>query len=571
MEYKPHIQNAVAAIRVSTTKQGTQGDSPEAQKEQIERYAQSRGICIKKLFLFLESASKEQQPMQEAIDYCKKPKHKIDLFIVKSIDRFTRGGSYSYSQLKMQLDNANVHLTDIHGIIGAQKVNTLEHLGLSYKWSVYDPTKNSEILEAERASDEKRDIMTRMIGSQIRYARLGYWVRKAPIGYVNVHVETINGNRSILEPHPKASQWIIKMFELRCRGTLDDHAIVREINKLGFHTPVKFVRHAQDKTRIIAKKGGKPLIVKTLQAYLRNPAYAGVNAERWLMGQAVRCKFAGLVSVEVFNRANRGRITIVEDGDEVRVEEHKMETRVPKTKFNPMYPYKRVVGCPTCGALLLGSAARNSYGKRYPAYHCDRRRSTTVDYKYHYFRERKEKFDATIESFIKLIEIKPKYEKQIIATVLKLWEKRQAESQRDNQAVTMKIDELKLQAEMVAEKIKFLSSEVTIKYLEEDLLRIEAQIKSYDEIRVGKNSQDSLSRDAIIKSVKKHIKRPDILILRQSDPVQQANFFGLLFDRVPRYAELVDVLDDETLDIGLNQLFMIRKKKDEFKQIQAIS
>ena len=37
---------AVAAIRVSTTKQGTDGDSPEAQKEQIERFAQSKGIVI---------------------------------------------------------------------------------------------------------------------------------------------------------------------------------------------------------------------------------------------------------------------------------------------------------------------------------------------------------------------------------------------------------------------------------------------------------------------------------------------------------------------------------------------
>lgn len=559
MEYKPHIQNAVAAIRVSTTKQGTQGDSPEAQKEQIERFAQIRGIKIKKLFLFLESASKEQQPMQEAIDYCIKPDHKIDLFIVKSIDRFTRGGSYSYSQLKMQLDNANVHLTDIHGIIGAQKVNTLEHLGLSYKWSVYDPTKNSEILEAERASDEKRDIMTRMIGSQIRYARLGYWVRKAPIGYVNVHVETINGNRSILEPHPKASQWIIKMFELRCRGTLDDHAIVREINKLGFHTPVKFVRHAQDKTRIIAKKGGRPLVVKTLQAYLRNPAYAGVNAERWLMGQAVRCKFAGLVSVEVFNRANRGRITIVEDGDEVRVEEHKMETRVPKTKFNPMYPYKRVVGCPTCGALLLGSAARNSYGKRYPAYHCDRRRSTVMDYQYHYFRELKEKFDGTIEEFITLVHIKPELEGRLIDAVMSLWDKRIAESQRDQRVVNLKVGELKMQAEMVAEKIKFLSSEVTVRYLEEDLMRIESQMNNLGGEQTERVTQFDHNRTTIIRASKKLIERPDMLILHQADPVQQANFFGLLFDRVPKYSDLVAVLDDQTIDIGLNELFTLRK------------
>jgi high-affinity nickel permease len=57
-------KNAVAAIRVSTTKQGTDSDSPEAQKEQIERYAENKGIVIKKFFLFLESVNKEQQPMQ---------------------------------------------------------------------------------------------------------------------------------------------------------------------------------------------------------------------------------------------------------------------------------------------------------------------------------------------------------------------------------------------------------------------------------------------------------------------------------------------------------------------------
>lgn len=177
---EPKALNAVAVIRVSTTKQGIDGDSPEAQREQIEQFAAIRNIKIKKVFVYLESASQEQQPIQEAIDYCKKRGNGIQLFIVKSIDRFTRGGSYSYSNLKMQLDKAGVRLMDIYGIIGTRKVNTLEHLGLSYKWSVYDPTKNSEILEAERAHDEKRDIMSRMIGAQVRYARLGYWMRRPP-------------------------------------------------------------------------------------------------------------------------------------------------------------------------------------------------------------------------------------------------------------------------------------------------------------------------------------------------------------------------------------------------------
>ena len=122
MENLPKPENAVAAIRVSSVKQGTQGDSPEAQKEQIEQFAKSHNIHIKKFFIFLESASKEEQPVQEAIDYCKSKKNDIQLFIIKSIDRFTRGGSYLYEELKMQLDKNHVKLIDIYGVIGTQMV-----------------------------------------------------------------------------------------------------------------------------------------------------------------------------------------------------------------------------------------------------------------------------------------------------------------------------------------------------------------------------------------------------------------------------------------------------------------
>src|SRR5688572_32097599 len=103
MDTYKKIENAVAAIRVSSIKQGLQGDSPDAQKEQIEQFAKVHNIHIKKFFIFLESASKEEQPVQEAIDYCKNPKNDIQLFVIKSIDRFTRGRSYFYDHMKMQL------------------------------------------------------------------------------------------------------------------------------------------------------------------------------------------------------------------------------------------------------------------------------------------------------------------------------------------------------------------------------------------------------------------------------------------------------------------------------------
>ncbi len=205
----PSTKNAVGAIRVSSIKQGTEGDSPEAQKEQIEKFASDKGFTIKKFFVFLESASKKQQPMQEAVDYCKDLKNNIDYFIIKSIDRFTRGGSLPYDLLKSQLENSQVKLVDIYGIIGASKINTLDHLGVEYRWSTYSPSKKSEILEAERSKDELRDIMTRVIGAEIRYTRLGYWMRKPPYGYISQRAETAHGKRTVLEPHPIEAEHII--------------------------------------------------------------------------------------------------------------------------------------------------------------------------------------------------------------------------------------------------------------------------------------------------------------------------------------------------------------------------
>jgi len=83
--------NAVAAIRVSSLKQGLQGDSPEAQREQIERFAFNKGINIKKFFVFIESASKDEQPVQEAIDFCKKKSNDVQLFIKLNFYGFNDG------------------------------------------------------------------------------------------------------------------------------------------------------------------------------------------------------------------------------------------------------------------------------------------------------------------------------------------------------------------------------------------------------------------------------------------------------------------------------------------------
>ena len=327
---------------------------------------------IKKFFVFLESASKEQQPMQEAIDYCKDPANKVDCFIIKSIDRFTRGGSLSYALLKTQLETAKVRLIDIYGIISTNQVNTLEHLGIEYKWSVYSPSKKSEILEAERSKDELRDIMTRMVGAEIRYTRLGYWMRMPPYGYVSRRVDTAHGKRTILEPHPIESEHIIAIFKLRANGQYTDEEIAQKINDMGYrgHAKRSLKLQRSQKARDDQKT---QLTAKHLWRLVRHPIYAGINNEKWTDGKPIKCAFKGLVSINLFNQANRGYRVITDyGGGKIAVEDFSEPRYVDKGKRSSEFPYKKFILCPQCRKPLHASASRGRSGKLYPAYHCTR-------------------------------------------------------------------------------------------------------------------------------------------------------------------------------------------------------
>ena len=548
MENLPKIENAVAAIRVSSVRQGTQGDSPEAQKEQIELFAKSHNIHIKKFFIFLESASKDEQPVQEAIDYCKTKKNDIQLFIIKSIDRFTRGGSYLYEELKMQLDKNHVKLIDIYGVIGTQQINTLEHLGIEFKWSVYSPTKKAEMLEAERAKDEMRDIMSRMIGAEIRYSRMGYWVRKSPMGFMNQKVETANGKRTILKPEPTESRWIIKMFELRCRGTLTDHQIVEEINNLGFKTRIARIRDPHDRTKIIREKGGGELTLKRFWGYLKNPIYAGINFISWTKDNLHKGKFDGLVSIETFNKANRDKITILEENGEIKIHRwSNPQYLVKKGVRNPDFPYKRVVMCPQCGKPLFGSASRGKLGKYYPAYHCNKRG--------HYFRVPKKDFDTTVTNFIKNIDLAPGYSEALTKAVIDEWGKRHAESNKDQVSIDTKIEELKTQAKLTADKIRYLSSEVAIKYVEEDLVKIDGEISGLLTEKQKAIIKEPTNMELVMKYLKYFLEHMEELLLQGDNPEARASYFGVLFHKAPTYEELVSGTPDLAEFIKLNKAY----------------
>jgi len=405
----------------------------------------------------------------------------------------------------------------------------------------------------QRAKDEIRDIQTRMIGAEIRYVRMSYWIRRPLFGFNNAHIETREGKRCILQPNEKEAAWVKKIFELRAAGTTEDIEIVDLMNTLGFKTRERIVRDKHDRTKVIRVIGGAPLSFKELWRIVENPVYAGINPERWTQGQPVLCQFDGLVGVELFNAANRGKITITEDSQGIRI--YKKETPeylIKKGAKNQDFPYKRIVMCPECNKPLYGSASRGRHGGYFPAYHCDHRG--------HYFRVTKKEFDETIKRSLKL---SPKYIDALIALAGEAYDKQQLNAYNDASAIEARIIELQAQVRLAVDKIKILSSEVAIKYMEDDIVKLENEIGA---LRV--KSEESkvampIDMDKIKVYVRYYLEHLEELLLDHCNPVLKAKYFGLIFNEAPTYADIVSGTPDIAKIKGVNELFLSAQLFDE--------
>jgi hydrolase, NUDIX family len=549
------------AIRVSSDKQGLDGDSPEAQREQGEAYAKAHNIVVTETIILLESASHEVQPMQKVIDVCKDKSKGFQVVLIKSIDRFTRGGGDYYSPLKRQLTRLGIALEDMYGVIGKQQINTLEHTGFKYYWSEFNPTQKSEYLEAERAKDEMRDIMSRMIGAEIRYTQLGYWMRRPHYGFRSVKIDTKNGKRTILKPDKNEAKFIIRLFEMRAAHVYTNQQIADELNSMGFRSRVTIVRDKYDRTKIKRQIGGRKMTAKMIDQYTSKLVYCGIIKEKWTHDKPVKAQFDGLVSVDLFNEANRGRVFVEVDSHDSITIKHKAVPDHLKNKqiYNPDYPYKQVVACPKCGKTLSGSATRGKLGKHYPAYHCSRDG--------HYFRVPKPEFDETIEDFVRTIAIKPEYIDDVIAAIAELWRERQTKQIDANRQRLEHRDSLQSQIKATVDRMRIVTSETALKYLEEDIVSVEKELAELDE-EIARQPNLQAEFDQVLQYAKYILEHLSELLLDLCNPLRKAAFFGAIFNKLPTYEQINFGTHKNSPPPEVNELFQIRT---EYKSLYGDS
>ena len=160
-----------------------------------------------------------------------------------------------------------------------------------------------------------------------------------------------------------------------------------------------------------------------------------------------------------------------------------------------------------------------------------------------------------VEKFVSKVEVTPEYIQALFDAVETEFAKRQVQTETDLQHIDTKITELKTQVRLTVDKMKLLSSETAIKYMEEDLMKTEEQINELTATKAETSNTKPTKVRKAIAYAKYFMAHLDYLLLQQSNPVAKANFFGILFNQVPTFQEIEYGTKNMADVTGLNELF----------------
>ena len=530
---------AIILARASDPKQVIRGDTLEDQIFLCKKFIDMKGWKLVEVFPCVESGRKsEKEYFWKIFDYCKTRRgtqERIDYLVVKNLSRFTRGGGAEYLSLKKQLAEIGVKIQDTLGTVG-EEVNTLADLGFEYDWSKQSPTEANEVSQAEGNLQYVRNQLTQMISGCIRYLNKGYWNGPAPYGLANKKIETQeDGIRNILTENEKESHYIKRIFEMRAKG-VSDPEIVESINKMGFKTRLMVRRDKRTKVKI-GTKGGVNLTVKKIQEWIVNPIYCGVIVAKWTKYQPVKAMlFDGLVDIETFNSANKGKVYINKNADNSFVVKHNIKwsnINQPDKRMrnNPLYPYKSILLCPVCRKEIKASASTGHLGVKYPTYHCDRNHHKR-------WHETRENVHKIVESFVERLKFSKEFTTLFQEVFMESWQEKRKVTMIDSEKAESYVAELVVKRKNILETIKTTESMSVKKALEKEFEELDSEIDSAKNNR-NKVEEKELNVKQALRYACYLMEHPKELLINKDNMINQRYIFGLVFDTLPTVDELV--------------------------------
>jgi site-specific DNA recombinase len=500
----------------------------------------------------------ERDDFQEILDFIKDSGKNYKYYIVKSLDRLTREGYPEFLRLEAELEKLGVRIIDAQGII-QPKQNSLSHLGdFEYKWSIFSPSEAGVMLETYKGKAEVRDILTRLVGAEIKLVQEGYSVRRPPDGLKNKPI-LMDGKKKVIREAGDRAHFFQKMLEMRAGG-VDDKEIVDLLNAMGFKTQSmhRWDKRNKEHPKVIGKVGGNPLTIKQLQRYIKQTEYAGVNYEKWTRKQPVKMQqFDGIVTVDTFNKANRGKVFIQKNSD-VSIEilhDYSPWGKIKRIRNNPDYPAKWVL-CPHCQQEMLASASKGKSGIKFPAYHCGGVKEGKRAHSY--LRITKKEFEDSTNAYLDKLRFEDGFFEELEQKLIVEYRKKEKDIVIESSAISRSVSELKAEQAKKLDSFENAESATTRRILEAQIEKLDRQIKEAEGKR-GQIETNEKSIKAFIQYAKHVMEHPAEIIDKADNMQSRKALLSLFFEEIPTYQEILNGTPKLTLLFKLSEEFKIDK------------
>jgi site-specific DNA recombinase len=539
---KEKPKTCVIYCRVSSKKQAQDGDSLEKQERQCMAEAKRRGFKVMTpAFNEPFTGRTESRPVfDEMLSYLISNQGKVGYLLFLEIGRASRGGEDGYTGFDKAIRNLGLEIIDLFGIIQPEK-NLMEEYGADvadYKWAKSRPSKTSELVYAEMKNQEVNGMLVRLIGRQIDLTQAGYWIGTYPYGFITLKQRDDSGSgkkRTILVPKIDEAPQIKEIFRLRAEGILSDGEIVKKINAMGYKSRK---RNRRDKLGVhaIGKMGEKPLTEKQMEILIQHPTYAGIICKKWTRWQPIKAMFDGLVDIETWNKANRGKRYIKQNDDGTyQLLKNFDEKKRVKTKVSTEYPYKHVIMCPLCGDPFWASGSTGKAGGKFPSYHCSGERFGKP--KHARYGVSQVDFNKVVEDFVNKLSFTKEYHDAFELIIKDVYRKQHKNQIVVSQERAENVKEKKIRLQTLYEKLERATSDVVERKLEGDIEKLDEEIKQDEEHR---NKSEATEHDFV--SYMKHarflLEHPGEILLKPRKKEDQQAIWSLVFEELPTYEEL---------------------------------
>lgn len=330
MNYQAQLatsKRALAYVRISSDRQ-INGESPETQKTYIQQYANHNNIEIVDTFYDEARSGKntDRAELQNMLEYAGKHKGKIDYVVVYKMNRASR---------------------DIDTYVMGFRLK-LKALGVSIRSATepIDDTPLGQFMEIFSVLVGQMDNATKTgftVDNMTALALQGYWQHPPIVGYDTHKIMNDLGKlRPTLKPNNMAP-FVKDVLERFSQGDITKAELTRYAASIGLRS-----------------RYGKKLSEDSMHRLIKHPVYAGYITDNFTKGELVQGKHEAIISTEIYE-LNQTLLY----GKKKRLGEVHL-------KFNPDYPLKGLIICPSCTKPLYASAPKTGSGGKSPRYHCSR-------------------------------------------------------------------------------------------------------------------------------------------------------------------------------------------------------